>query len=509
MIVIIIEIIMKFIAFIKQSFVAYSFGSNQNMDCFFTASDFMVSISDILINAVKIAIMGIYANTLIKEGRKSGDTFMSKLFYFFVPISFILSIAIALTSPLLAKVLAPAFNAEQSYQLQKTVIMLSGIIFLSTIATLYESVLNTNKVFTVTKIRSFIYSICVILVCLFASQYGIKALIAAQYASFVVHILIQRFSSKKYFKMVKTNPLKNKYFKKIAKTMMPIIISNSITRINYIIDKAVASGIGSGIISALAYCQTLDQFVVVIIINSISSILFAHFTELVVKNKQQAIHKTLNSALSALSFVLIPVTIVTLFEARNIVDIIYGRGNFTENDILLASIALQGYSIRYLFAGIRDIIIQAEYSYGETKRPMIIAGVSTIVNITASILLAPRLGILAIALGTSASAIIGATLNIFLFKKINPSYSFKPLLIIFWKSLPAAIIATLFSFIIKFMALNKYIEFPLLTVVIFISYLSTLYIERTKELKELASRLKKILNQKFVSRKQNTNKIPK
>lgn len=501
--VVIFEIIMKIIAFAKQSVVAYYFGASKETDIYFVANDFMVSVSETIISAAKVAIMGIYASILIKEGKKHGDKIMSKFIMFFIPIILLIIGLITIMSPVLSKVLAPSFDTQQSNELQKYIIFLSGILIFTIIIMIFEAILNTNEVFIVSRIRSLIYSLCVIIACIYSYNKGIKVLIIAQYVSFLIYLGIQYIASKKYYKFKFSNPFKNSYLKKVLQLMIPIMIGNSIVRINYLVDKAVASSLGTGGISALAYCQTLDQFVVVVIINSISSVMFAHFANMVAKKEEKKISHTLNNTFAILCMVLIPTTIILIIEAQNIVGLIYGRGNFNYEMIILTATALQGYAFRYVFVGIRDIIIQGLYAYKSVKEPMINSILSTIVNIVISVVFVKRLGILSIALGTSISAIIGTILNVKSFKKVNKDYNFAPLKNILFKGAVASLIVILINIsLLKFIKINRLLEFVIISTITYFVFFFIMYLLKVKELNFLIDKIKNILP---IQRKKNWN----
>lgn len=500
--VVILELVMKIIAFFKQSVVAYYYGTSEQMDMYFVANDFMVGVSETLINAAKIAIMGIYATILVKEGKKEGNYIISKFLLLFLPIAILIMLIISIGAPFISKILAPSFTIVQNQELQKYVILLSGIILFTVILMIYESILNTNEVFMVSKIRSIIYSVCVVIACLLASKQGIIPLIIAQYTSFVIYLVIQCVASRKYYKFTFSNPLKNKYLKQILKVMIPILIGNSIIRVNYMIDKAVASSVGTGVISALSYSQILDQFIIVIIINSISSIMFAHFSNLVAENKISKINKTLDNTIASLCLILIPTTLVILFQNKNIVEFVYGRGSFSNEAVILTSIALQGYSIRYLFAGIRDIIIQALYAYKEVKKPMLNAFISSIVNIVISIIFVKKMGILAIALGTSISAIVGMILNIISFKKVNKEYKYGKIKTLISKSIIPIILSILVAYIIsKINIKNTIIELIISSTAIYLIYFIGMYLLKTEELLKIIEFAKSFISSKFKNRK--------
>lgn len=480
--VVVLEIIMKIIAFVKQSVVAYYFGANGQTDVYFVANDFMVSVSETLIGAAKVAIIGIYTSVCIKEGRKSGNELMSRFALLVMSFAFLLVILINCLALPLAKILAPSFSAAQESQLALYISYLSGIVIFTSLIMIFESVLNSNEIFMVSRIRSFIYSVCVIVACVAASRQGIAVLIKAQYTSFVIYLLVQMIASKSYFKFSLCNPIKDRYVNNVLKLMMPIILGNSIIRINYLIDKAVASSLEDGAVSALAYCQILDQFVVGVIVNSICSVMFSHFANLVVEDKKDEINMKLDNTLCGLSLILIPVMIIVIMSADEIVEIVFCRGNFSQEMAKLTALPLMGYAIRYFFVAIRDVVIQVLYAYKETKFPMLNSLICTILNIIISLLGVKTLGIFAIALGTSVSAFAGMSLNIYIFRKYNKHYKFENVLKIVIHSLPVSVVCISSCWLINTMTeMNVFLCFVVKTVIVFVIYYAGLLVQKDKK----------------------------
>lgn len=494
--IVILEIAMKLLGFVKQSVVAYYFGATGLTDIYFVANEFIANLSVVLITSAKVAIISVYTSVRINEGDTEGNKLISGVSEIIVFAICICMLIVMGCSKQLAFLLAPAFSYEQSNQLSEYLIILSGVLFFTGIIMILEAVLNSNEKYMVTRIRSFIYSVCVIIACvLYSKTKGIIALVAAQYFSFVIYLAIQIVASRKYFKFRLINPFKNRYISQILKMMFPVMAGNSVVQINYMVDKAVASGLEEGAVSALAYSQILDHFFTGVIISSVCSVVFSHFANLIANQQEGKIIKTVNDALSILVLLLIPIILIVFACGKEITEIVYYRGNFTYDMVLLSALALQGYAIRYVFVAIRDILIQANYAYKDTKNPMISACIAALINIVVSVGLVNIIGITAITLGTTVSAFIGMLLNMHTFKmKIN-GYDFKFLKGIFVKSVPSVLISSVFIIIRKKCVFieSAIISLIVTSLIVFVSYYLIIVLLREEETLRLIRKVQRLV----------------
>ena len=118
-----------------------------------------------------------------------------------------------------------------------------------------------------------------------------------------------------------------------------------------------------------------------------------------------------------------------MFLSNDIVRVIYERGKFESNAVILTSMALFGYSIQLPFAGVRDILNSSLFSMKKTKVTTINGVIGVIVNIILSITLSKFFGVLGISIATSVSAIIIALLLLNSTSKIIGTFDVKELLI--------------------------------------------------------------------------------
>src|SRR5690606_23805661 len=93
-------------------------------------------------------------------------------------------------------------------------------------------------------------------------------------------ILLLGMSMKKEYRYEFTLDRKNKNLKKMAGLALPAIIGTSVSQVNILVDRTLASQITEGGISALNYANTLNTFIEGIIASSIITVLYPTISRL-------------------------------------------------------------------------------------------------------------------------------------------------------------------------------------------------------------------------------------
>jgi putative peptidoglycan lipid II flippase len=130
---------------------------------------------------------------------------------------------------------------------------------------------------------------------------------------------------------------------------MPIMLGVSVSQVNNIIDKSIASTVVEGGISALSYASIINNAVQEVLVTGIITILFANCATLVAKGEHELVKIKLSSTLQTFLTVLIPASCGVIILARPLVVCILGRGNFNENSVKMTVGALCCYTIGLSF----------------------------------------------------------------------------------------------------------------------------------------------------------------
>jgi putative peptidoglycan lipid II flippase len=202
---------------------------------------------------------------------------------------------------------------------------------------------------------------------------------------------------------------------------LPVVLGISVNQINELVDRTLASQIITGGISALNYANTLIYFVQGIFVTSLVTVFYPAISKMATLDNMDAFKKAVIKTTNCISLLVIPVSVVTMLFAEDIVSLIFERGEFDAFAVTLTSSALFFYSIGMFGIALREVISRAFYALHDTKTPMINASIAVILNILLNIILSKFLGIGGLALATSLSALFGSVLLVrSLRKRIGP-----------------------------------------------------------------------------------------
>lgn len=202
---------------------------------------------------------------------------------------------------------------------------------------------------------------------------------------------------------------------------VPVIVGISVNQINILIDRTIASQIATGGISALTYANRLNLFIQGIFVMSLATAMYPIISKMVAENNIEGLKKSLAEVVRAINILVLPPTIGAMIFSEPIIMMLFGRGVFNTQAILLTSSALFFYSIGMIGFGLREVLSRAFYSMQDTKTPMLNAAIGMVLNIILNIILSRYLGIGGLALATSIAAIFTTGLMfISLRKKIGP-----------------------------------------------------------------------------------------
>ena len=481
----------KLVAFVKQAFIASYFGATVETDAYFIAWGFVTGISEAVIKALGISIVAIYTSYRINEGKEKAARLINALVELTFPCFVVIAGIIVICAPVIGKLLAPSYEGDALSLVISFLRILAPILVFAGIQMIFSAMMDSYKSFFIPRLESFLYSVLVILSCIFLSKIlGVNALVLAQYVSSTVFLILLIVSISRFHKFFFTKISEVPELKRIFLTAVPMIVGNSALQLNQMVDKAITSGLDDGTTSALYYCHILYECVVNIMIANLGNVMFANFAEMVAKGEKEKVRATLTRAVNTLICFLIGITIITVVFSKDIVSIVYLRGNFTYEAMILSSTALVGYAVSFVAVAVRDLSVQSMFAFADTKHPMIANVIAIAINICFSILLSRYIGILGVAVATSISTVVGMFLDGFFLKKKMPEYRYSVNLLTFAKCIPAALLLGGYCFVIyRFVNLSSLLRFIIVSVPGLLMYFGVMCLCGIGEMREIAGKV--------------------
>ena len=266
--------------------------------------------------------------------------------------------------------------------------------------------------------------------------------------------------------------------KRVWKKFLPASLGAGLLQLNLLVDTILATLVGSGAVSFLYYADRVAQLPLGIIGIALGTALLPSLSDAEDKKDLNYISSNLINAIKIGAIFSIPACISFIILPSLLVEVIFARGAFLENEIKNVSLALSAYGIGVPAFVFIKILQSSFFAMGDTSTPFKVSALSVFFNIILSYLLMRFFGHFGIALATSIVAyFVLFILFIILFKKKRLSIEiFKPLFVIIILILPFTIVLISVYNLINNINLNIYLSLILLIFLVSVIWFFLVYI---------------------------------
>tara|TARA_B100000686_G_scaffold272627_1_gene289868 strand:+ start:180 stop:1748 length:1569 start_codon:yes stop_codon:yes gene_type:complete len=405
-------ILSRIFGFIRDAFIAMTFGSSTAADAFFVAFRIPNMQRRVLgEGAVSSAFIPVFAEVLAQNGKQAAQELTANIFNILFILLSITSLILFIFSPVVIAVFAPGF-LDNPAKFKLTVDLtrwMAPYLFFIGLTAFSMGILNSLKVFALpaaTPILQNILMIASMLILVPQMEEPIFGLAIGVVIGGAIQVLIQLPSiRKKGYGFKKYLRFKQPEVIKIAKLMGPAIIGLAVYEVNLLVDTLLASTLPEGSISYLYYGNRLVQLPLGVFATALAIVLLPTLSSHAANGELKNLVKTLSFSIRFILFITIPATIGLIILREPIVNTLWERGAFLHTTTENTAVALLYYSIGLCaFSGIK-IIAPAFYSLQDTKTPAKVGIYSMGLNIILNLILMGPLKHGGLALATSLSAL--------------------------------------------------------------------------------------------------------
>lgn len=428
-IIMIVSLVSRALGFIRDMLIAKNFGAGMYTDAYNIAVTIPETIFTLVGLAISTAFLPMLSKIKAKDGQKDMYSFANNV----INILFIASLVLFIITSIFAKeivfILANGFSEEAALlAIKLTRITLINLLFLS-INACFTSLLQVNEDFVIPAILGLFFNLPMITYLLVFKNYDIVGLTIANVIGNLFRVTVQLPSLIKHgYKYKFSINYKDERLKAILILIIPVIIGAGANSLNMIVDKNIASSLEVGSISALDYAQKLIIFINSIITTSIASVVYPMMANMRNNDDTNGFIETLRKSIIYLAILLIPITVGIIIFDREIVEIVYARGEFKEYALNLTTSALLGYGLGIFFTGMRDILNSTLFSMGKTKVTTINGVIGVIINVIFCIVLSKYIGVMGIALASVIAMIVTSMLLFISIIKLEKGFRVKDII---------------------------------------------------------------------------------
>ena len=435
-------LISKFLGFLREILIAYTYGSGYETDTYFLAMTATVIVMTIVGAALNTTLVPIFTEIDKKSGKEGKLKFLNNILNMVFFLTIILALLGFVLSPKVIKILARGFEGEQ-FQLAVKLnrIGLPIIIFLG-FTYVFSGYLHSSEIFGPPAIMGLPYNLVFIIFMVFFAKEGqIEGLMLVSVIAASTQFLIQVPAIKHQgYKYSLDIDLKDPYLRKALFLVIPVLIGSAVHQLNTIVDKTLASSLVEGSISALTYASRINDLIVSVFVMAITTVVYPMLAKAFNDEDYLQVKKIMGLGINIILIITVPATIGILILSEPMIKIFFQRGAFTETATIMTSKALVFYSIGLIGSSIRMLLNRVYYSFQDTRSPMINGITGVAANIGLNLLLIDSMGHAGLALATSISTTFASLLLFINLRKQLGKIGLKQYLICFFKSLLASII---------------------------------------------------------------------
>jgi len=435
LIIAIISFISKFFGFFREVLVAKYFGATGQTDAFLVA---------LIIPSMILGLFSSGFNTLIipfylekkAQSLESARRFVNSAFMVWGSLFVFLSILIFIFAPACVRVIAYGFKGE-TFNLAVTLtryLLISGLF--TVFVGMFTGLFQAEKQFFFPIFVTFLGNVGLVSSLFFLHRYlGLQSwtlgqIFSSGFAFFSMLIIL--YWRQKLFHSLNYDQIDWAGIKQFSILLLPLVISGSLSVLNQIVDKTIASGLDAGSIAALNFATRVWGIPITLLAIPIATAVFPSFSEMAINGtSRKEYEEKLNRTLGYMFYLTIPATFFLFFLAEPVVRLFFERGAFDVRATAITSYVLKMYVLGLFAHAISPVLARVFYSFKNTVTPLVISAVCIVFNIILNIALSKLMGAAGIALATSFVMALSIFLYSYFLKRYLKTFSRQLISVIF------------------------------------------------------------------------------
>ncbi len=419
MILIVFTILARIIGFARDVLLSYYYGASAVSDAYVISLTIPTTIFVLLSMAVAMNYIPMYTQIAQKEGASAADGFSSGMYGFLILLSGVAGAAVFLFARPAVSLFASGFHGE-TFELAVllTRIGVGGVLF-SGMSTILCAHLQIKNHFFIPALSDCFLNLMLAFFIVLGARIDVRLLAigilsgpALQFALMAGYMRRKNWLCRPSFRM--NDPA----VKSMVLLILPVLLGISVDQVNALVDRAFASGIAEGGVSAMNYAFKVSGFVHGIFAFSIGTAAYPAISRMASQKDYRGLKKATAECLNGINLFAVPSAVALLFFALPVVGLLFGRGSFDSAALAMTSDALAFYSVGIAAMGMGEVLARVFYSMKDVKTPLLISAASIAANAGLNALLSGPMGIGGLALATSLSmALRTVLLSVYLRRK--------------------------------------------------------------------------------------------
>jgi len=407
-------VLSRVLGLVRDRLLASQFGGGGALDPYFAAfklPDFIFNV--LVLGALSSSFIPVFVSYLKKhEGDQANNAeawrIANSVLNLLLLVLIGLGVGFFIFAGQLVPLIAPGFSGERlTSTIALSRVMLVAIIFFGA-SNIVSAILNSFKRFMAFALAPVMYNLGIIVgILFFVPRWGLMGLGYGVVLGALAHLLIQLPGVRRVgFRYRRLLDWKHAGVREIGRLMLPRTFGLAVNQIDQLVSTIIASGLAAGSLTQLNFANNLQNFPINVFGVSLAIAVFPAFSEAFAAKDMGAFVTHFSRTVRRLLVVMIPASVLLLILRAQIVRVVVGAQAFDWAATYLTAQVLGVFAVSLFAQALVPILARSFYALHDTATPVKVGIAAVALDIVAALLLAPRFGVIGLAMALSLSSLL-------------------------------------------------------------------------------------------------------
>ncbi len=408
----------RVLGLVRERLLVTYFGTSIEHDIYKAAFLIPDTIFELLVfGAISVSFIPVFTHALENGKRDAAWRIASSVINLALVLFAILSVLVFIAAPALADVVIPGLvdrhpEARALYAgLVRLMLVAQGFFVISGFLT---AILHSFQRFFIPAVAAVVYNAMIIMsIALFAPRFGVYAPALGVVGGALVHLLVQVPLARKVGYTHKAQiALRDPGVREIGMLMAPRTAGMAVSRINDIVNAALASFIAVGSITSFNVAYILQLVPVGLFGASIAQAALPSLSASYAGNRMEEFKRTLLSAFHQILFLVMPSAAILIALRIPMTRLFFGAKTFSWDATVMTGRTLSFFGMSLFAQAVALLLARGFYAMHDSKTPVKATVVAVVINISlaTSFIWGLHLEVWSLALAYSIASIVNTSL---------------------------------------------------------------------------------------------------
>ena len=413
---------------VREIFLASQVGVSGDLDALLIALALPAALAAAITSGTTRALVPAYMDALESGGREDARQLAGTVLGWTGLAGVTTWLALVAFAGPMISVAGPGLTLEGRVSATAYLALLAPMAFIGAISAIMAAICQAAERFHTLAVATFAGSAANLAAMLLLwPRLGLTAFAVANIAGPVVSLVILVASCVRGSLMPMPVPRRDVRLRPLIRHAAPIALSAAILQLNVIGDRAIASLLGPGAVSALRYADVLVRAPIGAIGPAWGSAIFPALVRSTYGKAGANLADGAERALRYMIAIFVPITMLTMAVAPVAVSVAFGRGAFAAQDVNVTAAALAGFAPLLVIVMMLTVLTGAHNARRRGQLLLVGGTINVVLNIALDLLLGRLLGVAGIALASSISQGVVTMLFLVRLSRSEDPFRLRPL----------------------------------------------------------------------------------